>query len=185
MRNILADIRRDDLRASEVIQRVRALVNRQEARFETFDVEPLVRRTAEFIAQESKQRGVEITFDIKPGIPPLVADRGQLEQALLNLLLNAMDAMEGTPVARRKIDLRAGLDGTKQIRITVSDRGTGIDPGNGPRLFDSFFSTKEGGMGLGLALVHSIAELHGGSAMAENNASGGADFHLLLPLPRS
>ncbi|MGA0845049.1 MAG: ATP-binding protein [Luteolibacter sp.] len=185
LRKILADIRRDDLRASQVIQRVRALVSRQELRADTIDVNMFLKQAAELIARETKRRGVDIMFDISPELPPLAGDRGQLEQALLNLLLNAMDSMTQTPISLRQITLRARLNGPENLQITVSDRGGGIAIEDQDRLFESFFSTKERGLGLGLALVHAITELHGGRASAENNASGGADFHLYLPLSQS
>ncbi|MCH7224833.1 ATP-binding protein [Haloferula sp. A504] len=185
VRQILSDIRRDDLRASEVIQRVRALVTRKETHFEPIAIGDLLRHSVELIAHEVKRRGVAVEFDIVPGLPPVTGDRGQLEQAFLNLIFNAMEAMAETPVARRQITVSAVVESADRLRITVGDRGTGIDDGNLGKIFDSFFSTKEGGMGLGLALVHSIAELHGGRIGAENNASGGADFHLTLPLQRS
>lgn len=183
VRKILSDIRHDDLRASKVIQRVRALLARREIRFEAIDLEGVIRGTARLITDETRHRGIEIDFQIEPGLPAVQGNQGQLEQAFLNLLFNAMDAMSETPVPRRKITIHATPDDPAHLRITVGDCGTGIAPADQARLFEAFSTTKEGGMGLGLSLVRSIVELHGGRITAENNASGGADFHLTLPVP--
>ncbi len=182
VRQILSDIRRDDLRASEVIRRVRNLVRRGETRREPLEIPRLIHETARLLDDSARKRGVEIGFELQDDLPEIRADRGQLEQVLLNLMLNAMDAMEAIPVARRRITLRASRLPEDMVRITVSDCGSGIDPGHLDRLFQSFFTTKSEGMGLGLALSRSIAEVHGGGIRAENAPSGGADFHLELPI---
>lgn len=182
VRQILSDIRRDDLRASDVIKRVRRLVQRGESAPGPVDPNELVTQTALLLDDGLRRRGIEVDFTLEDGLPSIHADRGQLEQVILNLIMNAMDAMKDIPVARRRLELRTAREGPDHLRITVGDRGTGIDPGHLDRIFQSFFSTKSDGMGLGLALSRSIAELHGGSIHAENNPSGGAGFHLVLPL---
>ena len=106
----------------------------------------------------------------------------QVGQVLLNLLLNAMDAMRDTPVASRRIVVRSARKDGDSVEASVEDSGHGIPPEKLGRIFDSFFTTKEGGMGLGLALARSIAEAHGGYLYAENNASTGATFHFILPV---
>lgn len=181
VRQILADIRRDDLRASDVIQRVRSLVGRREVQRVPLDLNEVVDGVLRLVAHDAQRRGVAIVRDLAPGLPPVCGDRVQLEQIMLNLLLNAMDAMKDTPVATRQIALATMHPGAGTVLVRIRDSGHGIAPDRLPRIFDSFFTTKEDGMGLGLALARSIAESHGGRITAENNPAGGATFSLLIP----
>ncbi|WP_341402644.1 PAS domain-containing sensor histidine kinase [Luteolibacter soli] len=181
VRQILADIRRDDLRASEVITRVRALVGKRETRMEPLDVNDLLESSMRLVAHDVQRRGVVIGRDYTLNLPVISGDRVQLEQVLLNLLLNAMDAIKGVSLAHRRVMLRSARHGPGTVEISVTDNGHGIAPEKIDRLFDSFYTTKESGMGLGLSLVRSIAEAHAGRVTAENNASGGATFRLVLP----
>ena len=182
VRQILADIRRDDLRASEVITRVRALIGNRETRMEPLDVNDLLESSMRLVAHDVQRRGVIINRDYALNLPVISGDRVQLEQVLLNLLLNSMDAIKGVSFAHRRVTLRSARREAGAVEISVEDNGHGIAPDKLERLFDSFYTTKESGMGLGLSLVRSIAEAHAGRVTAENNAGGGASFRLILPI---
>jgi PAS domain S-box-containing protein len=182
VRQILADIRRDNLRAGAVIERVRALVGHRETQHVPLDLNTVLLGTLKLVAHDARRRGVGLSHDLAGDLPLVHADAAQLEQVLLNLLLNAMDAMKDTPIASRQIILRSSRQGADAIEAVVEDRGHGIPPDQLGRIFDSFVTTKERGMGLGLALARSIAEAHGGNLYATNNPAGGATFHLVLPI---
>ncbi len=182
IRQILADIRRDDLRAHDVIKRVRALVGKRSMIMEPLDLNDLLVNITRLVAHESQRRGVTITRDFALNLPVIQGDRVQLEQIVLNLLLNAMDAVKDLPAGHRRLALRSTRKDAGWIEVAVEDNGHGISPEKLARIFDSFFTTKEDGMGLGLALARSIAETHGGRLAAENNPAGGATFRLILPV---
>jgi len=179
--NILGDIRKDDLRASEIISRVRGLVTRHEIDCEPVDVNPIVEGVVTLLGGEAARREIAVETVLAPGLPVVLADRVQLEQALVNLCVNAMDAMVNTPVQGRRLVLgtRGLADG--RVEIFVIDHGPGISAEQLPRLFDSFFTTKADGMGLGLSIARSIVEGHGGTLKAENRRDGGAMFSFDLP----
>jgi two-component system sensor kinase FixL len=118
--------------------------------------------------------------DLAPALPPVHGDRATLQQVLLNLLLNGMEAMVDTPASRRRLALRTARDATG-VEVAVTDSGHGLDPGTLPRLFESFFTTKRDGMGMGLSIARSIVEVHGGRIWAENRPEGGATFRFTLP----
>jgi PAS domain S-box-containing protein len=182
IRQILADIRRDDLRASEVITRVRALIGNRETRMEPLDVNDLLESSMRLVSHDVQRRGVILSRAYALNLPAISGDRVQLEQVLLNLLLNAMDAIKGVSLADRQVILRSARSDPGAVEISVADNGHGIAPDKLERLFDSFYTTKESGMGLGLSLARSIAEAHAGRVTAENNAGGGATFRLILPI---
>ena len=182
IRQILADIRRDDLLASEVIKQVRALVgNNRQATLLPLDLHGLLANVLRLTGHEARSRGVSVVEDLAPDLPPAFGDRVQIEQLLVNLLLNAMDSMKDVALPRRAITLRTrSLAGTA-VELAVEDGGHGIPPEHLDRIFDSFYTTKAEGMGLGLALSRSIAEAHGGRLTAANLPAGGAVFRLVLP----
>lgn len=182
IRQILKDIRRDDLRASAVIQRVRGLVGRQDVQRVPICINDVLVDTLGLVTHDSKRRGVTLVQDLAPNLPETQADPIMLQQVILNLLLNAMDAMSDTPVGSRCIILRSALSNEGKLELSVEDCGHGIPAEKLGRVFDSFFTTKEHGMGLGLALARSIAEAHSGRLVAKNNPSGGTTFYLVLPI---
>jgi signal transduction histidine kinase len=180
LREIIADIRKADVRASEVIRRVRALVSSREAEREPVEANAMIREVLALMRGESGRRGVAVEPDLSAGLPTLHADRVQLQQAVLNLCLNAMEAMAECPASRRRLGVRsAAADGG--VEIAVSDTGPGIRPEHLPQVFDSFFTTKPQGTGLGLAITRSIVEAHRGRLSAENRPGGGACFRIMLP----
>ncbi|QJE98931.1 PAS domain-containing sensor histidine kinase [Luteolibacter luteus] len=182
LRLILGDIRRDDLRASEVIKRVRSLVGRREFTMAPKFLNEILTDVMRLVAHDSMTRGVTLVTDFEMNLPPVSCDSTQVEQVMLNLILNAMDAVRGVAPASRRVQLRSARLPGGELEASVTDNGHGIAPEKLDRIFDSFFTTKTQGMGLGLALARSIAESHGGRLTAENNAAGGATFRLILPV---
>lgn len=185
LRPILADIRADDLRASEIIQHVRNLVSRREIQAHPLQLNTKVRNVLKIAERDARRGGVELAVELDETLPEICGDRAQIEQVLFNLLLNAFEAMKETPKEKRKLIVRTRLLRGRFVEMSVADTGMGIAPEKLPKIFDSFFTTKSNGMGLGLALARSIAELHGGNITAENNADGGAMFRLQFPIHRS
>jgi signal transduction histidine kinase len=177
---IVTRIRRDILRASDVIRRLRALLARHEPERRSLDVGLAMADAAMILRPEAERR--KITLDARPAAMPcsIAGDRTQIQQVLINLVLNAMDAMQDVAEHRRRIEVLV-QHSAKNILVTVQDDGHGIAPDNLPKLFDSFFSTKQGGMGLGLSIARSIVEAHGGRIWAQNRESGGAAFYVELP----
>jgi signal transduction histidine kinase len=184
LRQILADIRRDDLRASEVIRRLRTLLARHEVERQPFQLNDAVHEVESLLRAEARRR--HVTLDVRPAAHDVtvVGDRVQIQQVLINLILNAMDAVTDMPEGRRIVGVSversaAGVD------VAVRDRGEGIAADQLPKLFDSFFTTKKKGMGLGLSIARSIVEAHGGNIRAENVPGVGAGFHVELPVAAS
>ncbi|MEX1114725.1 MAG: ATP-binding protein [Akkermansiaceae bacterium] len=181
IRNILADIRRDDLRADEIIRHVRSMVAREEVCMVPLDPGSLASGVAGLVRHDCKRRGIILSCEVAGGMPQVRGGKVQLEQVLLNLLLNAMDAVKDQNPDEKTIRITVDLTEDGRVDIAVADTGTGIPPEIMPRVFDNFFTTKKSGMGLGLALSRSIAEAHGGNLIAENAPAGGAVFHFILP----
>jgi C4-dicarboxylate-specific signal transduction histidine kinase len=182
LREILADIRRADLRAGEIIRRVRTLVTSRQAEREPVDVNTMVSEVLAFLQGEAKRRGVAVDAVLAPGLPALHADRVQLQQAVVNLCVNAMEAMADRAAGERRLTVRTAVAGNG-VEIAVGDTGPGIHSEHLKRVFDSFFTTKAQGTGLGLAITRSIVEAHDGRVSAENRAEGGALFRMTLPAP--
>jgi signal transduction histidine kinase len=178
---IIADIKRADLRASEVIRRVRALVTSRQSEHTVEDLNSIIDDVLGFLRGEAERRGVAIETKFDPQLPRLAIDRVQLQQAITNLCINAMDAMAGTAQGRRRLGVRTAARGDGDIEIVVTDTGPGIPPEQLPRLFESFFTTKAEGMGLGLSISRSIVDAHDGTLAAENIVAGGALFRIVLP----
>jgi signal transduction histidine kinase len=180
LRQILTDIRRDDVRASEVMRRVRALAGRREIEMKPLDVNEVAEAAASLLEPEARRRGVGLVRDLRPGLPASRADEVSLQQIIINLALNGMEAMARTPAGRRRLTIATRSRGSRVV-VRVSDTGHGIATADRPRLFESFFSTKEHGLGLGLSICRSIIEAHGGRISADNDIAGGATFEFELP----
>jgi PAS domain S-box-containing protein len=180
IRQILKDIRDDDLRASEVIRHIRALANKHETKFERFDVNDLVRAVVRLVAPTLRLRGVRL--DVRYGDVPMVnCDRILIEQVLLNLLFNGMDAMADVPESERRLEVTTARSDPGEALVSVRDHGPGISAGQRDRIFDSFFTTKPHGMGIGLSIARSLIAAHGGRIWASNHPDGGALLSFTLP----
>jgi signal transduction histidine kinase len=177
---ILADIKRDDLRASEVIKRLRTLLARHEVERRRFDVHQAIRDSVAILSAEARRRAGSIETALDARSPHVVGDPIQFQQVVINLILNAFDAIAGLPAGERGVRVSTA-DAPDGVQIRVRDFGHGIAPGDLPHLFDSFFTTKAGGMGLGLSIARSIVEAHGGTITASNGAVG-AEFCVTLPI---
>jgi signal transduction histidine kinase len=182
VQQILADIRKDDLRASEVVRRMRELLRKRELELKLIDVNTVASDVLRFVDGETRRRGVEIEKQFADTLPVVRGDVIHLQQVLLNLILNGMEAMSESSESSRRLTMRTAYDGKGNVEVAVEDSGPGIPSDRLPQLFDSFFTTKRHGMGLGLSIVRSIVEAHGGRIWAENNASGGACFRFTLPV---
>ncbi len=181
IREILSDIRRDDMRASEVIRQVRAMVSHGETLMIPLRPEELVHSVAAMVRHDCRRRSIVIHCDIADNLPQVSGEKVRIEQVLLNLLLNAMDSLVGIDPEKRQIRMAVALNNDGMVDVSVCDSGPGIPADLLNRIFESFFTTKSEGMGLGLALSRSIAEAHGGKLMARKAPGGGACFHLILP----
>jgi PAS domain S-box-containing protein len=178
---ILADIRKDDERAGEVIRRMRSLLRKRELERQPLEINFLVEDVLQLVSGDAALRGVALSAKLFPVLPKVAGDRVHLQQVLLNLILNGMDAMAGQPQERRRISVRTRLGADGWVEMAVIDSGHGIEPDKLPRLFEPFYTTKPHGMGMGLSIARTIIEAHGGRIWAENNAAGGAVFRIALP----
>ncbi|HSJ01912.1 MAG TPA: PAS domain S-box protein [Verrucomicrobium sp.] len=180
IRTILADVRKDDQRAGKVIERMRALLQRRSLEFQPLCLAELLEDTVALTRADALARGAILATDLDPELPLIRGDRIQLQQVLLNLVLNALDALDSAAPPRRCIVLRARADGSDAVALSVADTGHGIPPDRVGRVFEPFYTTKATGMGVGLAICRTIVESHGGKICAGNNADGGATFHMML-----
>jgi PAS domain S-box-containing protein len=177
---ILEDIALDDRRAGEVIGRLRVLLKKGEPRPTKVDLNDLVTEVRALLHSDLIRRRVATETKLAWTLPPVFGERVELQQVLLNLVQNACDAMAGTPSHQRLVTISTGLTPDGCVQLSVEDRGHGIPPERLNQIFDAFFTTKENGLGLGLAICRSIVTAHGGRLWAENNSSPGATFHLML-----
>jgi PAS domain S-box-containing protein len=180
VRQILADIRNDDLRAAAAIRRVRALLSKRNFEMQPLDLDDTVSDVLKIIAGDAFRRRVHIRMVVQPNLPLVLGDRSQLQQVLLNLILNAMDAMQDIPEPRRQISVKAAENGQGAIQVSVADYGPGVSQAQAAHIFESFFTTKNEGMGLGLSIARSIIEVHGGSLWLDSQRQDGATFHFTV-----
>jgi two-component system, LuxR family, sensor kinase FixL len=181
IREILEDIAKESKRAGEVIRRLRLLLKKGEVKPEPIDLAEIAGSVLSLMHSELINRGVATSSEIDGGLPPVLADRVQIEQVLFNLVTNACDAMAETPPAERRLLLRVYPRNGNGIEVSLTDRGLGIGADDLERVFEPFVTTKVQGMGLGLAVCRSIITAHGGRLWATNNAGRGATFHFHLP----
>ncbi|HUJ47260.1 MAG TPA: ABC transporter substrate binding protein, partial [Rhizomicrobium sp.] len=181
VRTIVSDIRHDDARASQVIRRLRSLLKKAPFELKNVDINDIVRETTDFVSAVVVARQIDLRKFVGSTPLPVKGDRIQLQQVLLNLIMNAMDAMAGLPSVERKLVISsARVDDFAEI--SVSDTGPGIPAALTKDIFEPFFTTKSHGIGMGLAIARTIVEAHNGQIRAENNAGSGAAFYIRLPL---
>jgi PAS domain S-box-containing protein len=178
---ILEDIVTDDMRAGEVIARLRALLRKEETNLQLLDLNEVTTEALALARSELIERHVAVSTRLAPGLPRARGDRVQLQQVLLNLLLNACEAMSANRPGGRMLTASTGLNGDGLLQIAIADRGSGIPQNTADRLFEPFFTTKPHGLGLGLSICRSIIAAHGGRLWADNNPDGGATFTFALP----
>jgi PAS domain S-box-containing protein len=178
LRRIVSDGRR----ASDVIAGVRAMFRRGERASAYYDINVLIREVLALVNGELNSNKVETRIELGEGIPKVLADRVQLQQVVLNLMMNAIEAMGSVQNGARILGVNSELRDGRDIVITVKDSGPGIDPENLDRIFDRFFTTKSNGMGMGLSICRSIVEAHNGRLWAEADVRPGSVFRILLPV---
>ena len=182
IRDILGDIVKEDQRAGEVIRRLRLLFNKGETEHRPLDVNEAVQEAIQLTHGDLLNRGVTVHSEIAPDLPAVGGDRVQLQQVVLNLLMNACDAMRETPADERRILVRTEMADARTLRVSVADRGHGLPPEPLEKLFQPFFTTKAQGMGLGLSICRTIIGAHRGKLWAANHGAGrGATFYFTLP----
>jgi PAS domain S-box-containing protein len=181
-RELLADIIADGRRAGEVIRGIRNMVKKGSRVWQRVDLNDLVMSVVHMVKPDAMLRSCDIDTLLEPSLPSIEGDPIQLQQVLLNLLVNAFDAMRDTPLSWRKVVIATERNGNDAIRASVRDFGIGIPAEARDRLFDHFFTTKTSGLGMGLAIVRSIVESHSGTIAGENAEGGGARFHFTLPV---
>jgi signal transduction histidine kinase len=180
VREATGDMIRDGRRASEIIRRLRALTKKTASEKVPLDINDIIKEIIPLMQREMLSHEVSFRLELSLMLPMVLGDRIQLQQVILNLVMNAMEAMIPVSGRARELVIRSQLDDTGQAMVAVQDSGIGIDPENVSRLFDAFFTTKPNGMGMGLSICHSIIENHGGKLWASRNAESGATVQFTL-----
>lgn len=181
VREILADIVEQDQRAGEVIRRLRLLLKKGEVQIQALKLNELVSEVLKLLRNDLVNHDVKVTMNLAEDLPSVDGDRVQLQQVLLNLVMNACDAMATVPASARNLQVITELSPDGDVHLRIVDAGCGIPGGSLQRIFDPFFTTKETGMGLGLAVCRTIITAHRGNLWATNNPEGGATLHCILP----
>jgi C4-dicarboxylate-specific signal transduction histidine kinase len=172
----------DGNRASDVIRRVRALANKTEIEKVTLDLNDVIEEVIALVQSELTSHLVSLRMELTPALPMVRGDRVQLQQVMINLMMNGVEAMQSVTDRPRELVIRSRQDETQQVLVSVMDCGVGISAENVDRLFNAFFTTKPSGMGMGLSICRSIIEAHGGRLGATANLSYGATFQFTLPV---
>jgi two-component system sensor kinase FixL len=182
VREILDDIVKDDFRASEVIRRIRTVVKKGDLEFAPLDLSSVIRDAIHLVQSDAIARGTRVTLDLDSGLPPVDGDKVQLQQVMLNLILNAFDAMKDVAPVERAVSVTLRAEGGNLLRVAVSDVGHGLSADKLGKIFKPFVTSKPHGLGLGLSISNTIIDMHRGRLWAENNIDRGATFHVTLPV---
>ena len=172
----------DGNRASEVIRRVRALAKNSDIEKVPLDVNDVIRESIGLTQRELFSHQVSLRMELVPALPMILGDRVQLQQVIINLVMNGIEAMQSVTDQPREILIRSRQDEKQLVLVSVTDCGVGISVENADRLFNAFFTTKSSGMGMGLSICRSIMEAHGGRLWATANVPHGATFQFTLPV---
>jgi PAS domain S-box-containing protein len=181
VRQALGRIVKEGRRAGDVISRIRALVTKAPPRKDTLDINDTIREVIALTGSELRRNGTSLQTQLADGLPLVPGDRIQLQQVMVNLILNAVEAMSGSDLGSRELLISTEEDGDNGVRIAVRDWGPGVKPESVDRLFDAFYTTKPDGMGMGLSICRSIIEAHGGRVWATTNVPHGAVLQFTLP----
>ena len=181
VRQVLTEIMADGHRAGDVMKRLRQLATKSEPHRTQLDMNAVIREVVALVDSEIQRHGATIRVVLAPELPPVYCDRVQLQQVLINLVMNGLEAMDVVNDRRRQLTVRSMPRAERIVRVSVQDAGSGIDARNVDQLFDAFFTTKSVGMGMGLSISRSIIEEHGGRLWATPNPRFGATFHFELP----
>lgn len=184
VRETLQDIVADSLRASEVIARIRGLFQKHDPERKPLDLNDAIGEVLALLKSQLMRTGVTLALDLGANFPPVLGDRVQLQQVILNLALNGIEAISHAEPEQRELSVRSARDHAGTFTVSVRDSGPGIAAEQVEQVFDAFFTTKPGGIGIGLAISRSIIEAHGGRIWAEASAGRGAAFHFTLPASR-
>ena len=182
VRTTVERIVRDANRASEVIQRIRALAKRSEPQMLSLDINDVIREATLLVQREVLSHGVSLRTELSSALPHVLGDRIQLQQVVINLLINGVEAMASITDRPREILVRSQQHEAGQVLVTVLDSGIGIDSQTAEKLFSAFFTTKASGMGMGLSISRSIIRAHGGRLWVSPNADHGAAFQFTVPI---
>jgi C4-dicarboxylate-specific signal transduction histidine kinase len=172
----------DSYRASEVISRIRSLVKKAPPRNDVVDLNEVITEVLALAQSEARRSHVNVKTELASGLPAVCGDRVQLQQVILNLIINGLEAIAKTTEGERELSVTSGRDDSKNLIVTVRDSGEGLDPSKLENVFDAFFTTKAEGMGMGLAISRTIIESHGGRLWATSNSARGAVFQFTLPV---
>jgi two-component system sensor kinase FixL len=183
VREILCDIVADDKRAAAVISGLRALIKKGETEFVPLDLNEVVGAVAWLMRSDTIMRNVSMSLELASDLPKACGDRVQLQQVVLNLVLNGLEAMREPHAGPRTLVIRTARDGAA-LRVTVEDSGPGIAEKDLGHIFEPLYTTKTEGLGMGLAIVRTIVNAHGGAVGAENTPAGGASLRFTLPVNR-
>lgn len=181
VRDSLGHIVENDKRAGEVIRRLRAMLRKEQINYQELEINDVVRDVLRLINSDILNRNVAVTLDLTPGLPTISGDRVQLQQVMLNLVINACDAMQGLDTGRT-LTMRTQVVPGPAIEVSISDIGRGIPQADLESIFTPFVTSKQEGIGLGLAVCRTIIQTHRGTLWATNNASQGATLHFVLPI---
>jgi PAS domain S-box-containing protein len=182
VRRSVESVINDGCRASDVIRRVRALAKKSDMEAVKLDLNQVANEAIALVERELAKHEILLHTDLAPALPEILADRVQLQQVIINLLMNGIEAMEPITDRPRELLIRSGLDDAQQLTLSVTDSGIGISAESANRLFNAFFTTKSNGLGMGLSICRSIVEAHGGRMFASPNDGPGATFQFALPL---
>ena len=171
----------DGIRASEVVRRVRTLVNKSDIERAPIDIDHVVTEVIALIQRELISHRISLRTELAPSLPKILGDRVQLQQVIINLVMNGIEAMQSITDRPRVLVIQSAEDETHRVHVSVTDCGVGISAENANRLFDAFFTTKSSGMGMGLSICRSIIEAHGGRLSVSPNEGPGATFQFVLP----
>jgi signal transduction histidine kinase len=181
LRDIVSDIVSDDKRAAGLIRRLRSMLKKGDLEHVALNVNDVVREVTELVRNDTMLRDIPVHLDLAPELPPVRGDRAQLQQVVLNMVLNGLEATSSSKRLAHGLAIRTSVNG-KDVVVAVEDSGTGIDMDNLERLFQPLYTTKAEGLGMGLAIARTIVEAHAGELRASNNVGGGATFEFTLPV---